>query len=151
VHEQVGPTVAAAGDPCSAHKRADQPAGAGPRPLLSSSPNVTSRSTPNRTNKKRTLQTHFNFQISPPPPAPPPPHLQTPPRRPPSLPNPKSASRRRPWPDGVRGSGGAAAGDVRRRHGEALRRHGGVRRPLRPRIHPRARQPRQRRQVEPHQ
>jgi hypothetical protein len=55
------------------------------------------------------------------------------------------------WPDGVRGSGGAAAGDVRRRHGEAIRRLGRVRRPLRPRIRPRGRKSRQRRQVEPHQ
>jgi hypothetical protein len=40
---------------------------------------------------------------------------------------------------------------VRRRHRQALRRHGRVRRPLRPRLRPRARPPRQRRQVEPHQ
>ena len=72
-------------EPWSAHKRADQPAELGPRPMLSSSPNVTSRSTPNRTNKENKHSNPISiFKSAPPPAAPPPPHLQTPPRRSPS-------------------------------------------------------------------
>lgn len=119
-----------------------------PPPRFPFVPNLTNRFSSNQQPKR--LQNHFNFQISSSSP-----QFRTQP--PTSNPKTQTLNQRhlrsgsRSGSDGVRGSGGATAGDVRRRHREAIRRHGRVRRPLRPRLRPLSRPPRQRRQVEPHQ